>query len=388
MSSKKEEFWKNYKYPIIFIIISIIGFIVSSQEIILIINDFFKSIFKTIAYVFLVSFIVVLTLKPFKFSTYFNNETSRTIREWFNKYLPFIFITISLLAIFVPNSGLINISDDIGDRIEKIGYVALTSGVFAGILKSIQFTGIFREEIEKIVLSSDYLKEKRNLGPLWKSVSKEMYTRRFPNVSDDLEDVILDSYLSNEKNHYNKDVEITIIIEEINTDWEITYTQEIKYLAILAENENESSVSYKSNISKITESSAPTQEIVFYKIDNEDINCKKIRKEQVEEQNILFTHKSILKGNNSKREFLINHKFKNKYSLKTENHKLLRFGNITKGVDISVTFPDNIEVAFFNVGLIKPFQKHHEDVKNSLTRTHRDHIILPRQGFGMSFNKK
>ena len=91
-----------------------------------------------------------------------------------------------------------------------------------------------------------------------------------------------------------------------------------------------------------------------------------------------------LKG---KKEFNIKSKYNRKYPLKNENYKLFRMKYITHGMQVSVNFPDDVRVSFFNIGLINGFKNLNEDFPNHICRIHRNDIILPQQGFGMSFEK-
>lgn len=51
----------------------------------------------------------------------------------------------------------------------------LSSGIFTAILKSLQFTGIFKEEISKVMVGTDFIKNRNDLPELW----KEEFLKRF-----------------------------------------------------------------------------------------------------------------------------------------------------------------------------------------------------------------
>lgn len=63
--------------------------------------------------------------------------------------------------------------------LEKIGLSVLSSGVFASVLKSIQFTGIFKKEIEKIVLGTKFIENRNDLPQLWKKFQKVFMIKSF-----------------------------------------------------------------------------------------------------------------------------------------------------------------------------------------------------------------
>ena len=126
-------------------------------------------------------------------------------------------------------------------------------------------------------------------------------------------------------------------------------------------------------------------ELLSFKIDGTEVDLEKCREIKNEDGKIKYIHNVQITG---KKKFKIFLKVKNTYSLKGENVKLLRFNTITRNVDLTVSHDDDIDVSFFNVGLVNDFKPIHTDIKNTLSRRHRDDLILPRQGFGLSFNKK
>lgn len=120
-------------------------------------------------------------------------------------------------------------------------------------------------------------------------------------------------------------------------------------------------------------------------VDGIDIDLEKCRDVKRENGKIKHIHNVPIAGKNKFKIFL---KVKNTYSLKGENVKLLRFNTITRNVDLIVSHNNDIDVSFFNVGLVNDFKPIHSDMENTLCRRHREDLILPRQGFGLSFNRK
>jgi hypothetical protein len=298
--------------------------------------------------------------------------------------MTWVYFTIAVIFILFPNTTYSPFSENWNNILQKIGFVGLTSGVFASVLKSIQFTGLFQEELTKIISGSEFLSNRKDLPELWKKISKSIYEQKFPEISDLLENRILTSYFPTGTNHYNEDLVISIVIHEINEDFTINYTQTIEYNAILDNNKNESSVKYTSVMTNDL-GVEEKNELLSFKIDDKEIDKEKCREIKNEENKITYIHNVLIKG---KKKFKIFLKVKNTYSLKGENVKLLRFNTITKNVDLTVSYNDNIDVSFFNIGLVNDFKPIHTDIENTISRRHRDDLILPKQGFGLSFNRK
>ncbi len=190
--------------------------------------------------------------------------------KWVNRNITFIYFTISLVCLLFPNSKFSPFTENWNKLIEKIGFIALTSGVFAGVLKSIQFTGLFKDELQKVISGSDFLNNRKDLPELWKTVSKTLSSQKFPEISDLLEDRILETYFPTNINHYNEDLVVTIIIHEISDDLVIHYTQTIDYTAILDSQKNQSFINFTTIVSQ--HPTVPDKnELLSFKIDKEEM---------------------------------------------------------------------------------------------------------------------
>lgn len=306
------------------------------------------------------------------------------IKRWFKRNLTWVYFTIAVVFILFPKTNYSPFTKDWNILLQKIGFIGLTSGVFASVLKSIQFTGLFKEELTKVISGTEFLNNRKDLPELWKKISKSIYAQKFPEISGLLEDRILTTYFPIDTNHYNEDLIVSIVIHDISDDFIISYTQTIEYNAILDNDKNESQIKYTSTITD-DEDVEEKNELLSFKINDLEIEKEKYREIIRENGKIKYTHKVPIKGENKFKVFL---KVKNTYSLKGENVKLLRFNTITRNVDLTVSHKENIDVSFFNIGLVNDFKPIHTDIKNTLSRRHRDDLILPRQGFGLSFNKK
>lgn len=266
------------------------------------------------------------------------------------------------------------------DIIEKASLAILSSGIFAAVLKSIQFTGLFKEEIEKVMLGTDFVKNRMDLPQLWKTISQTIYKRKFPNISEDLENIILDTYFPTNDDYYYEDYIVTINIEEINSNFEIKYTQICKYKVVLDKNVDEIELSLETSISQEENSSEILNELKYFKIDGEKIDTKEDESTKKKSKYI-----TPIKGN---APFEIHSKYNRRYSLKNENYKLFRLKRFTKNMEVVIKYPDNVYVSFYNIGLVNNFQHQHIEISNQISRSHKNDVILPHQGFGMSFELK
>lgn len=124
---------------------------------------------------------------------------------------------------------------------------------------------------------------------------------------------------------------------------------------------------------------------IYYKIDGEDKMSE--MEVVIEDSEFKINQKSSLTVEN-KKTFELEIKEEREICIKDDNIKLFRVNSITKEMDVNVSYPENLLVTFFNVGVVKRFQPKHIDSKNSISRIHKSGLILPHQGFGLSFVKK
>ena len=123
----------------------------------------------------------------------------------------------------------------------------------------------------------------------------------------------------------------------------------------------------------------------YFKIDGVDKLSELKNKIDDNEFATTTTYSTTVKGKSS---FTVEMKDAREYNILEDNVKILRTSAITKEMNVSITYPDNMHVQFFNIGVITPFEKLHIDHKNCISRTHKEGLILPKQGFGISFGHK
>lgn len=304
------------------------------------------------------------------------------LRKKIFENLTWILLLFSLVLIIF---SLLNISKNsqINEVLFKIAYAMLTSGIFTAILKSLQFTGIFKEEITKVMTSKSFLENRNDLPILWKDISKSLYNRKFPKIGTLLEDKILENYFPTNSKFYYEDYTVSINITEINDNFEISYTQICDYSVILDNIADSVILEIESKISDDDDpNSSIKNELDYFLVNGVNVEMKEDVSTIKDAKKTLYKHE--LSG---AKVFKIKSKYSRKYPLKNENFKLFRMKYITYGMYVSVKFPENVRVSFFSIGLVKGFSNINEDFTQHICRILRNDIILPHQGFGLSFEK-
>ncbi len=291
-----------------------------------------------------------------------------------------ILLIIGILILYMSTWKTFNLY--MQEILEKIGLSVLSSGVFAVVLKSIQFTGIFKTEIEKIVLGTKFIENRNDLPTLWRKVSRSVYNKKFPNISKELENIILTNYFPTDHAYYYKDFLYTLNIEEFTSNKIIKFTQNFSFDVILAKGETEAILDGYFKIDKKPELGELINERLFFKVDGED-RLKDVKKVPFNnEHDKGYTFKTVVKN---KSNFRVETKERREYCINDDNFKIFRVSKITEGMNVSISYPQNIDVSFFNVGLVDSFERVHVEHDRKINRIHRKGLILPYQGFGITF---
>ena len=313
-----------------------------------------------------------------KEDTIYQKTTSIILRNisWF-----FILFGLSLIFISLWNK----LDTQFSNVLEKIGLTILTSGVFAAVLKSFQFIGVFKEEIENVILGSKFIEKRSDLPLLWKKISAAIYKQKFPEISDSLQEIILNSYFPTAHPIYYEEFVVTINIEEITEDFIIKFTQAYRAKVVLAEDAEDVTIHHSFYIDKFDGMENYINEKEYYKIDGKDILKELEHKNTEDEFEIRNDYQTTVKN---KKTFILESKERRQYCIKQDNSKIFRVNRITKEMEVSVHYPENVSVTFFSIGTVNSFEKRHLDHKNHISRVYKDGLILPRQGFGLTFALK
>ncbi len=296
--------------------------------------------------------------------------------------LPWINFCVGLVFICISMSEYFN--SKISEAFEHVGYTLITAGVFASILKSFQFIGIFREELENVLLDRKFLENRTDLPQLWTIISRAIYKRKLPDISESLESIVLNSYFPTDHQFYYEEFNITVVIHELTDDNIIKFTQSVSAKVILAEGETEAKMSHHFWIDKegIVDNDKVQQD-QYIKIDEVKITVDPDIKFLNGQK--CFTYNYTVYD---KKTFLLEKKEVREYSIIEDNFKIFRVSNITKEMDVSVSFPSNVKVCFFDCGVVMPFEEKHSDQPNLISYKHKGSLILPKQGFGLTFARK
>jgi hypothetical protein len=309
--------------------------------------------------------------------------------SWTNiKAYSWIFLLI-LGGIFFILSEIKNIKEIaiLSNAFHSIGTTIVTATIFTTIIKSKQFTDIFKEQLRNIIYCTEYLKNRKDIKDLWMTTSKAMYKENFPDLCDKIEEN-LEKYipLDSSKYYENYVYKVDISFDDVNSDFIILKERESFTLhAHKLDNTeyNSSCVFNKKNY----EDNISNYEMTTFKVNDKPFPIKepelKINK-NYEGKKISVEHKRILKG---EKKYLIEKEETKKYSLKVENTKAHSCTHIFKNYTLEVTHPKELEVKFYENGTLNNFvRKPTRDLGGTLVqRFEYDGIMFKNQGTRIIF---
>ncbi|HTE10681.1 MAG TPA: hypothetical protein VK645_06915 [Chitinophagaceae bacterium] len=131
--------------------------------------------------------------------------------------IPYIALTIGLFSFLYGTFGTFEFSAW-KEFWSGFGKTVLASGIFALLLKTIQFMGVFKEELSKIIYDAKFLENRKDLPEVWENVSRVMFKNKFPKISQAIMHDIRNLYFPTEHvlyyDDYKQILEIELIDEE------------------------------------------------------------------------------------------------------------------------------------------------------------------------------
>jgi hypothetical protein len=145
--------------------------------------------------------------------------------EWrkFQKSWGFILTIFLCSLLFISVSFFdekIIASGDMKDVFRITGQTVLSSAVFLGIVKTLQYTDYFKEEINDVIYTDKYLKglSLKALREKWVMLTNVLHSTAFPSLKNNLNSHLLDSIIATPKNYTHAHMRIIYELTPIGND--------------------------------------------------------------------------------------------------------------------------------------------------------------------------
>lgn len=286
----------------------------------------------------------------------FIKSIGHDLREFFSKY----FVIINLLSgIILLIIGILldneNLSEKIIKLIYTIGSILLTSGVFAGVVKSNQFTEIYKIIIRDIIYCTEHLEKRNDLEKIWENVTKVLSNKKFSNISEEMNKNIKKYFLPLEHDYYYDNFQIEIIIDFSEQEEDYIIVKEITKFNIVCEDEKLKIKNKFSSYLKVDMSNKEKTKfnLVKLRIDNNEIDTKTILKQWYDKNYLWAEYEKELQG---KKSYTVYREHEREINLKYNNIKSQIAVWIYNNLTVDITYPKALDIDIRGLGLISEIE--------------------------------
>ena len=287
--------------------------------------------------------------------------------------IPVIFIVIGLFAL------LLSIWGTFENLLWKetwgtFGKTILASGVFAGILKLMQISGVFKEELEKLMFEPKFLKNRNDIPSYWDKLSQELFKNKFPGISKKLLNDIKDTYFPTKSVTYYDQLEHFYEID-LDDEGVLTIKQKVSLNVICSSSKESIEYSYINSIIFKNSKDEVSYNQNYVKIDNQ--SPLKLKHDTSSTNNYLTNKFTItLKG---QEKYEIERMEIKKYSLDCDDTIYFTAAKLTNSLSIHISHSKNLKITMYKIGTLKQFVEKQNNT--TFKKYEYKDIIYPEQGY-------
>jgi len=247
----------------------------------------------------------------------------------------------------------------------------LAGGVFAVILKSMQFMGIFKDELVKVIYEPKFLQNRHDLVELWEKISKVLFQEKFSNISKKVLKDVNEIYLPTKEVSYYENAEHNMefkIIDKANKIIEIIDTTT---LDIISESKS-AKTKYEFGISK-----DPNMDfkLISLVIDGNS-NCKTTT---VTKQFNETTFETKIVNLSGKDKYRVERKMSFRFDLKEDPICSFHAKKLFNKLKIQLHFENGINIQFRKSGTLSHFIQ--KKKQNNYIEYYNDGLVYKEQGY-------
>ena len=262
--------------------------------------------------------------------------------------------------------------------VSGLGKTILAGGIFALLLKTIQFMGVFKTELSKVVYDPKFLSNRRDLPEVWEGVSKELFKNKFPGISKRLLKDITEKYLPTDHSIYYDDVEHYFNIKHLEGGVvEVNY---VVTMNIICSSSKDNTYAFSNSVG-FKESKDEIYLEFEVKIDDEKVDVEP--KELTKGNLLVYTYSIPLCGNKDK--YKVERNEVKRYLLDSDNMMYFRAAKIINNLKVEIHHPQDLIVDFRKCGTLGEFEikRNTENYK----QFKYSGIAYPQQGYLFTLNK-
>lgn len=278
--------------------------------------------------------------------------------------------------------------------LKLIATSVLGAGVFSAILKSLQFSKVFYEEIEKVIYGDKFLGNRADLVTIWNRITEKLCT--IPN-NDNLAKIcaneILENYLPISTPFYYKKLHHHLTIDWVQGEKrKITILYEIEF-TIVAPSKKPITLAPVS-VRNTRAVSSKDREVKFYNITGAgrkrrevEINPTANTPEKVKNHDGTESEKTeysiVLEGQT---EYKVKRVVKHIQDLDEDKIYNILTSKFAKGFELNISKPVGFEVTYFPVGLVDALEPNNGNGPSKVSVGYNK-LIFPQQGVILVFEQ-
>lgn len=262
----------------------------------------------------------------------------------------------------------------------KIGDVFVIGVILGYLSNAAAFLGVFKQDLQDIIYGKDFIKQRKDISPLWETVSKQMFKNKFPTIHKEFLKVIKSYFPENEVSFYN-DYESHITIKWIDRTVGTIRVKDSVSFELIADSTEEFEYPLKT-WTRIIDPNNYKNEITRFTVNGKS---PKISNEpESREQDYICQEQRIkLKGST---KYEIRYERVKEYNINDDYYIGFRAKYIVNKLRVCLNYPDDINAIFTCRGTQLDFDTVVND-KGRIEKKYRS-IILPRQGYVFVLQQK
>lgn len=309
----------------------------------------------------------------------------KNLTDFFDRY--FVAVTIVVGVVFlIYGLSSENPSERLCKILYTIGSISLTSGIFAGIAKSNQFTEIYKKIFRDIIYGNEHLEKRNDLEKIWENVTQTLSNQKFKKISELMNKNIKKYFLPLEHDYYYDNFNIEINIEFLNDNPDYIVLKEITSYTIICDDENLVINNRYLSTLKIDPSKKELSVSKLAKLTIDNIVQKDLKIITKIDKNILST--SYEKELSSRKNYNIKREDEKTYNINYNPIRKQLAVWIYNNCIVDITFPKGLSVDIHSLGVLDNF-KIDDRSNNNFNRLKAEYkgLIYKNQGFFMHFTK-
>lgn len=263
----------------------------------------------------------------------------------------------------------------------KIADVLVIGVVLGFVTNAAQFIGIFKQDLQDIIYGKEFIKQRKDIYPLWENLSKELFKNKFPTLHKELLKTI-NRYLPKDEVSFYNDYEIHTSIEWVDKEKGIIKATDIVSFDLMSETTDRIVYPIK-NWTIIKNEYEFTNQITQISVNgNKKCQMKDIGISKDMDGSICQEQQLILEGNT---KYEIKYTREKTYNIEDDYYVGFRAKYIVNGLRVCLDLPDGI----FAIFICRGTQMDFTDINSRNNRHEKRYrgIVLPRQGYIFSLKR-